>query len=573
MAQDSTQSQQISKLKKMWTSFDIWVQRWRWLLLLGIFGIMLIVTAVLGRRIVTVQKEVTEVRTEVTRVYLEVTRVQRVVIGLAATIGANPTCPPTCGPTPTDPPTPTITLSPTSVSTPTSAPSPTPTYTPLPTPTCTPLPTLTYTPLPTPTYTPFPAPTNTASPPPDTPTWTPSPTTPPPPVMLGITPAAIVRSVGGASFPVTIIGEHFAQSVDAELGAVAQVTGAVSSAAGTTITGKLPADLPVGVYGLKVINRDGSNQSGTLSPAFTVHRVPLGPTIALESPYVVTFGRDAGSPCDTLQHQVQLIFFEVPGGLGGPLYIHIFDADTGGSTSMFDADPPDDGYGTTMTYTLYGGAGAYTAPEARSATPSPTGITSGNLLLTATIGYSDTLDGRWGYDAPIPFTLGPFLASAGESVGGRQVFKLAIEGGNGNDENWYRVALSTDPHTNTVPHDARMFAFYWTGLAHQVHQSDLCLHPYLTGTTTMTLGSLGCASDGEELWVRTPFRNLMATCVGGRFTPDRFGVEDGEQGMTWTLDLSDYMPGAKAQSLLFWAENEKGSALPIFIRPTTRTPP
>jgi hypothetical protein len=91
----------------------------------------------------------------------------------------------------------------------------------------------------------------------------------------------------------------------------------------------------------------------------------------------------------------------------------------------------------------------------------------------------------------------------------------------------------------------------------------------------VTLGSQGCASDGGLLQIRTPFRNLTATCLAatGTFTRERFGVEEGEYGMTWTLDLSGYPTGAEEQYLVFWAEDEEGAKLPIFVRPTTTTSP
>ena len=473
-------------------------------------------------------------------------RQREIIAQVTATVGALiprlPTSVPTGVPTWTAAPSPTFTSVP-------SPPPPTPSSTPTGTPT---LPTPVDTPTVKPTKTPSPTPTHTSTPTPTaTPTWTPGPTTPPAPVVLGITPAATVRSVGGATFPVTITGRHFAQNVEADLGAGIQVAGAVSSAAGTTITGDLSPEMPVGVYGLIVINRDGSDQFDTLSPAFTIYSRPV--TI-LESPYIVTFGRHAGPPYDTPRHQVQEIYFEVPDGVGGDLYVHIFDADTGGE---FVDDHGGDGvYGTPMTYTLYGST----------------------VITAATIGENVNLNERWGYnpEAPEPpFRLGRFSPSDGELVGDRRIFRLTVEGGGGNDANWYRVALSTLPDANTVPYEAWMFAFYWTGLVHPVHQRDLRLHTHVTDTTTMTLGSMGCASDGGELLVRTPFRTLTRTCSAGTgaFTSNRFDVADGERGMTWTLDLSNYLPSVVAQSILFWAEDEMGSPLSIFVRPTVRMPP
>jgi hypothetical protein len=393
---------------------------------------------------------------------------------------------------------------------------------------------------------------------------------------LDITPAATVRSIGGPTFPVTITGNHFAKEVTARLGEKIQIAD-IARVSDTTITGTLSPSMSVGIYGLTVTNLNDLEHPDTLSSAFTVYSDSL--TI-LESPYVVTFGRDAGGGQN--EPPYQLIFFEVPEVPTATYYVHIFDADTGGSVDEYGDDG---GYSTAMTYTVYGGTGAYTAPGARIVPPSPAGITSGTVISTVTIGQNDDLNNTWGYtptgSTTQPVFLGPFSTSKGEKVGNRRIFKLVVEGGAGDDWNGYRVALSTRPDTNTVPYeyDARIFAFSWAGLVHRVRQSNLHLHPYVTNTMTVTLRSWGCESRDEQLWVRTPFRNLTATCLikggakVGTFTPGNFDARDEERGMTWAIDLKDYTAGAEAQSILFWAEDGGGIALPIFTRPTTVTLP
>jgi hypothetical protein len=440
------------------------------------------------------------------------------------------------------------------------SPTPVPSFTatpvtPTPTPTSTETSTPTLTPTDTPTWTPSPTATPrppTSTPRPLTPTHTP---TPLPPVVFGIVPNATVQS-SDPPFPVAITGQNFRSGVTARLGANIPIT--VTGNTATTIDGMLSPNISVGVYGLTVTNPD--DQSGTLSPAFTVYPS----TTSLESPYMVTFGRDANPPYDS-RYQVQLIFFDVPADLSESLYVHIFDADTGGPSPV--DDDQGDGYDTATRYTLYGGAGAYTAPEARTAPPSPAGITTGRPLVTATIGISDTLDQRW-YPLPRPFS-----PSEGEHVGERYVFKLTVEGLSGNDANWYRVALSTSPDTNTVPRDGRMFAFLWMLMVDEANKPNL--HPYVVpGMATFRLRSFGCDCQDPQtgrLLIRTPLRSLEAQCVaGGTFTPEEFDVLEGEGGATWTVDFSTYLiPFGSSDYLGLWIEDESNQPLPMFIRPTT----
>jgi hypothetical protein len=555
MAETPAPDKSVPRLKKIWRKVDEWVKRRRWFVLIAVFSILLGVTIGLEKKI--------------DRIEIVVTEVHETIVVLRTTAGACTPWPPTPileSLTPATP-TPTCTLTPT----PTQSVTITPTSTPTPTPT----PTSTPTPTPTPTSTPTPTPTPTSTPT-QTPTWTPSPEppTPHPPKVSGITPVATVRSDTGAAFPVTVTGMHFAEEVTARLGEKIPIAD-ITRVSDTTITGMLPPSMSVGIYGLTVTNLNDPEHPDTLSPAFTVYSDSL--TI-LESPYVVTFGRDAGG--DQNKPSYQVIFFEVPDFPTDMYCVHIFDADTGGP-SFLDGDGST-GYSTEMTYTVYGGTGAYTA-GARTVPPSPAGITSGTVISTVTIGQNDDLNNTWGYTPTGPTTqpvfLGPFSTSKGEKVGNRRIFKLVVEGGAGDDWNGYRVALSTRPDTNTVPYeyDARIFAFSWTGFVHRKLPSNLLLHPYVTNTMTVTLRSWGCESRDEQLWVRTPFRNLATTCLieggagVGTFTPGNFDARDEERGMTWAIDLKDYTAGAEAQSILFWAEDVGGIALPIFTRPTTAT--
>jgi hypothetical protein len=540
MVQNSTQEQGTASTENIWTRLDEWVQRLRWLLLLAVIGTILVILLII--------------------IVVSVPNVRDPVATAVAPFVCGPTSPcPTCPPhesevtdiaTPT-PPTPSPTHTTTSTPTPTPTGTCTPTPTPTETSTPTPTPTETSTPTPTPTetstLTPTPTETSTPAPTPTTPTLT-----PPPPTVFDISPRSMTCVPGStARITVVISGDNFVATPTVRLD---NIQAQVLKTTAELIIATIPYAMNVDVYDLTVTNPD--ERSGTLSQAFEVYG-----TIALTSPYLATYGKGVDLGNNSPWYQAQLIFFDVPGNLGGPLYVHIFDADT---CELFDCDPQQDGYNTQMRYTLYGSTGAYTAPEARVAKPSPAGITSGTPLATAMIGNDPTLEGKWGYEAQPPFCLGQFPLGDGEDLGSRYMFKLAVEGLNGNDHNWYGVALSTSLNTNTVRSDVRMFAFSWTVLVDRSRQPHLRLYPYVT-TDTLRLRSLGC-DEGRCLLIKTPSgEEREACCVGGSFTPSEFSV-DGQDGKIWTIDLSGYSVYDKSRYLVLWAEDESGSALPIFTR-------
>jgi hypothetical protein len=345
----------------------------------------------------------------------------------------------------------------------------------------------------------------------------------------------------------------------------------ISAATADTLTGTVPAGLTPGVYALTVINPD--SQSDTLSPAYTTLNPP-SPNTTLETGYVVTFGPDA-SMGDGDDDQVQVIFLDVPASYAGSLYFRIFDADTGG-----DADEQNGAWDTTTTYTLRGGSGAYSLPNARSSHPDSTGINSGTLLTQTVIGNDGAYNNNWN------LVFGPYSAGDGEEpvIGSsRRVFKLVVEGASGNDGNFYNVALSTDPLTNTAPAGSRALAYSWTfWVNHDVAQRPP-LYPYVpTGTLSFEQHNWDMDYASGTIMLHTPLRDIVVpgSGISGNSTvfPDDSAssshpVVGEEDETTWTVTM-EFTASVSPNDITFWVTRDGGTEdLAIFTRPTTDPPP
>jgi hypothetical protein len=328
----------------------------------------------------------------------------------------------------------------------------------------------------------------------------------------------------------------------------------------------VPASLTPGVYALTVINPD--SQSATLSPAYTALNPP-SPNTTLETGYVVTLGSDASGEYGDDDH-VQVIFFEVPASYTDSLYFRIFDADTGG-----EVDEPYEDWNTTITYTLRGGEDAYTHPNARSSHPDSTGINSGTLLTQTVIGNDGTYNNNWN------LVFGPYSAGDGEEpvVGSsRRVLKLVVEGTAGNDGNFYNVAMSTDPLTNTAPAGSRVFAYSWTfWLTTDVAQRPP-LYPYVPpGTSVFEQHNWDMDYASGIMRLHTPMQD-MAVPEGGIAGNDEeawsaYSVQSGEDGTTWTVAM-EFTATLLLNDVTFWVTRDGGAEdLAIFTRPTTDPPP
>lgn len=482
-----------------------------------------------------------------------------------ATRTQTPTPTPTGTATSTATPTGTPTSTPTASATPTGTPPPT---TETPTPTHTPTPTATPTPTNTPTNTP--TPTDTPTP---TPTDTPTPTSVPPPTVLSIIPD---RGVNAAPVPVNILGDNF-QTLPTAWLASGRLNEQIVISDGTvdTLTGTVQGGLVPGVRALTVRNPD-TQQNGRPPWVYytATNPINLNTTLdtGLETGYLSTFGPGPGSTGAGDDDWVQVIFFEVPVSYAGPLYIRIFDADTGGA---IDEPVPPVVWDGSIRYTLRGGGGAYTTPTARWAHPDSVGINSGVQLAQIEIGNDPAYDSNW------DLVFG-FQATDGEHMGSSWVYKLVVEGVGGDDGNWYNVALSTVDNANTPPAGSRIFAYSWTfPLPRDVAQRPL-LYPYVpAGTTTFEQHNwdLDYQTTGPAMTLYTPIQDFDVDGAyasgNSRFPGDAasssYSVVDGERGATWTVamvfDFADPW-----NDLTFWARGD-GVDLAIFTLPTRLPPP
>lgn len=335
----------------------------------------------------------------------------------------------------------------------------------------------------------------------------------------------------------------------------------VSSVTTTTITGGLSPNIPVGVYALTVQNPDG--QQGVLSPAFTVHPCSY-PTTTSEA--VITFG-PAALPDEGDDDHIQIIFFEVPDTAPDDLYIHIFDADTGGEHDELGLDGSLDN--TVMTYTVRGDLFAYTDPDARADHPPPAGIGSGTVITQQVIGVDAALNDAW-------LTL-PVTRTQGEAVGASRLFKLVVQGASGDDGNWYQVAISSDPANNVAVNGARIFAYSWCVVL-PAPGDIITLYPFVPfGTNTVTQFNFDFdVTSGAAITLTTPLRNLSVGFPGlsgsGSVASEPVPSFDGERATTWTAwyRSGDFAPPNNDFTLWFRAN---GTSMAIFVAPSRVPPP
>lgn len=169
-------------------------------------------------------------------------------------------------------------------------------------------------------------------------------------------------------------------------------------------------------------------------------------------PYLMTFGgggeRETSWGDDDFS---QTFFFVIPEEFTDPVYIRVFDPDIGG-----EIDEINGYWDTEMEYSIYGGKGAYSDPDARETQPTGN-YKSGTLLAAKTFGEDPYFDNNW-------YTFGPFNPSEGEYTEKYQghIFKIITEGKGGDDGNLYRYFLSTSFDENIDVEGANAFTYEYS---------------------------------------------------------------------------------------------------------------
>lgn len=171
------------------------------------------------------------------------------------------------------------------------------------------------------------------------------------------------------------------------------------------------------------------------------------PAVDENIPHLVTFG-NKGDHAWGDDDFCQVIFFSVPKNHTEPIFIRVFDPDTGG-----EIDEQKEEWNTKMKYSIYGGKGACSNEDARRINYKGA-YKSGTLLGTKTFAENPKYDHHWYAFGPINPTEGELLPDYGGYI-----FKIIVEGISGDDGNLYDFFMSSSASENQPVEGA--FAFYF----------------------------------------------------------------------------------------------------------------
>ncbi len=279
--------------------------------------------------------------------------------------------------------------------------------------------------------------------------------------------------------------------------------------------------------------------------------------------FLVTFSKDADKTWGD-DDNVQIYFFTVPEAVKVPFYIRVFDPDNGGAN-----DENRGGFNSKTKFTIYGGIGAHSNKDARE--PNPVrNFKSGVMLNTKTFGDDKSYDNGW-------YSFGPFNTLEGElqpELGASgYVFKLVVEGLEGDDGNLYKLGLSSDKQNNVKLEGGNIFTYEYSFRTSDQELNTCHLYPFVSkGITAIKVNTYDFDEEGI-------IRIVSHAKKGEEIKPSGDGKWDASQHkitkdeVETSLDIQ-FIKRVKVHNnnIVVYLTNQYGETMPFYTAPIGGVP-
>ena len=285
----------------------------------------------------------------------------------------------------------------------------------------------------------------------------------------------------------------------------------------------------------------------------TISAQPV-PTVEENIPYLVTFGGSADKSWGD-DDNCQTFFFLIPENFKNPIYIRIFDPDIGGEHDEVRGE-----FDTRTSFEIFGGEGCQSDPDA--AETDPTGnYKSGNLLAFKAFAQDEQYDNDW-------YTFGPFNPTEGEWIEKWNgfVFKIIIEGVEGDDGNLYRMFLSTEQSDNRAIEGANAFAYEYSFRMHNNPNEVSHIYPFVDDrTVTVRQSNFDWDNDGLIRIVSVARKGQLSQVSGQNvWGEDEFQILDEEHNTSLDMQLiKSRSPVVRNNNVVINVRNQYNELLPF----------
>jgi hypothetical protein len=282
------------------------------------------------------------------------------------------------------------------------------------------------------------------------------------------------------------------------------------------------------------------------------------PAVDENIPYLVTFGGNASTSWGD-DDFCQIFFCVIPVSQTNPLFIRVYDPDTGGELDEVKGE-----FNTSVKFSCYGGKGCWSDTASQSIHLTGN-YKSGYLLSSRIFGVDPRYDKQW-------FSFGPFNPSEGEYVekfGGR-VFKIIAQGISGDDGNLYRYFISTSHDDNKPVEGGNLFTYkYHFRLSD--NQKHICqIYPFVDDKTiSVEISNFDWDNDGI-IRIFSVAKNGVLCDVSGEdyWTIRKFPIVAEEKNSSIEIQfVKNQSEQIKNNNVVVAVRNQYGISLPFYVIP------
>jgi hypothetical protein len=276
-------------------------------------------------------------------------------------------------------------------------------------------------------------------------------------------------------------------------------------------------------------------------------------------PFLCTFSKNSQKDWGD-DDFVQIYFFVVPQTEKNPIYIRVFDPDIGGKY-----DEVHDVFNSKTRFSVYGGKGAASNPDAKKQTPTGN-FKSGIQLSSKTFGDDAAYDDKW-------YTLGPFNPVEGELQPDGYVFKLIIEGMDGDDGNLYKMFLSSLPNENKAIEGGNAFTYEYSFRMADTKGSISHLYPFVAaGITAVKISVFDFDDDGILRVVSVAKKGEITKSSGNAVWLENTHKITAEE-LNTSLDIQFVkQQDSKNNNVVVYITNQYGELMPFYATPIGGVP-
>jgi hypothetical protein len=275
-------------------------------------------------------------------------------------------------------------------------------------------------------------------------------------------------------------------------------------------------------------------------------------------PYLMTFGGNA-VPSWGDDDFCQIFFWVVPTSQKEPVYLRVFDPDTGG-----DLDEAKGNFNSVVSFSVYGGEKCWSDTASQSIHPHGN-FKSGYLLTSKSFGNDPQYDRKW-------YSFGPFNPSEGEYVEkmGGHIFKIIARGISGDDGNIYKYFLSTGATVNMAVEGGNLFTYkYHFRLPDD--QKKICqIYPFADeATISVEIRNFDWDDDGT-IRVFSVAKNGLICSVSGEdeWIRNVFPIDNAERNSSLEIQfIKNQTKQVRNNNVVVTILNQYGISLPFYVMP------